>query len=98
MDIVHGIHALTDAKFPKRIFQTIRDVGRKMVRFQLDSGEFCNVTSVVTLKGCLGQVKIDKTTKVLSLYNQITVKPVGHCIVKLHNRKTDKSYQLQFWF
>ena len=95
LEPAQDIHALTDAKFPKRIFATL-DVGRKPVKFQLDSGASCNVISAETLQSCLGQVKLNKTTKVLSLYNQTTVKPVGQCTVELHNRKTDKSYQTEF--
>ena len=41
-------------------------------------------------------MKLNKTTKGLSLYNQTTVKPVGQCTVELHNHKTEKSYQTEF--
>lgn len=54
------IHALTDAKFPKRIFPTL-DVGR----FQLDSGASCNVILADTLRSCLGQVKLYKTNSTI---------------------------------
>ena len=47
---------------------------------------------------CLGQVNLNKTAKVLSLYNQTTVKPVGHCTAELHNRKTDSLIKQGSWF
>ena len=89
------VNSIVASKFPKRLYATI-DVGKKPVRFQLDSGASCNVTSEETLNNCLGPVKLEQTKRVLSMYNQTTLKPLGRCTLELHNCKTDKSYCTEF--
>ena len=89
------VNSIVANKFPKRLYATI-DVGKKPVCFQLDSGASCNVISEETLKNCLGPVKLEQTKRVLSMYNQTTLKPLGRCTLELHNRKTDKSYCTEF--
>ena len=89
------VNSIAANKFPKRLNATI-DVGKKPVRFQLDSGASCNVISEETLKNCLGPVKLEQTKRVLSMYNQRTLKPLGQCTLQLHNRKTDRSYCTEF--
>ena len=54
------VNSIVANKFPKRLYATI-DVGKKPVRFQLDSGASCNVISEETLKNCLGEVKLEQT-------------------------------------
>jgi len=54
--------------FPKHLCVTI-DVGKKPVRFQLDSAASCNVISEETLKNCLASVRLKKTKRVLLMYN-----------------------------
>lgn len=77
------------------LYATI-DVGKKPVRFQLDSGASCNVISEETLKNCLGSVKVEQTKRLLSMYYQTTLKPLGRCTLELHNCKTDKSCCTEF--
>ena len=89
------VNSIVASKFPKRLYATI-DVGKKPVRFQLDSGASCNVISEETLKKCFGPVKLEQTKRVLSMYNQTTLKPLGRCTLELHNCKTDKSYCTEF--
>ena len=89
------VNSIVANKFPKRLYATI-DVGKKPVRFQLDGGASCNVISEETLKNCLGPVKLEQTKRVLSMYNQTTLKPFGRCTLELHNRKSDKSYCTKF--
>ena len=89
------VNSIVANKFPKRLYATI-DVGKKPVCFQLDSGASCNVNSEETLKNCLGPVKLGQTKRVLSMYNQTTLKPLGRCTLELHNCKTDKSYCTEF--
>ena len=55
-----------------------------------------NVISEETLKNCLGSVKLEQTKRVLSMYNQTTLKPLGRCTLELHNHKTGKSYCTEF--
>ena len=52
------VNSIVANKFPKRLYATI-DVGKKPVRFQLDSGASCNVISEETLKKCFGPVKLE---------------------------------------
>lgn len=89
------VNPIVANKFPKQLYVTI-DVGKKPVRFQLDSGVSCNVISEETLKNCLGSVKLEQTKRVLLMYNHATLKPLGRCTLELHNRKTDKSYWTEF--
>lgn len=89
------VNSIVANKFPKRLYATI-DVGKKPVCFQLDSGASCNVNSEETLKNCLGPVKLEQTKRVLSMYIQTTLKPLGRCTLELHNCKTDKSYCTEF--
>ena len=89
------VNSIVANKFSKRLYATI-DVGKKPVRFQLDGGASCNVISEETLKNCLGPVKLEQTKRVLSMYNQTTLKPFGRCTLELHNRKSDKSYCTKF--
>lgn len=78
-------------KFLKHLYATT-DIRTKTVRFQLDSGAFCNVISEETLKSCSISVNLEETEQVISMYNQTTLRPVGQCTLELHNHKTDKPY------
>ena len=44
-------------RFLKRFYATI-DIGKKTVRFQLDSGAFCHVISEEALKSCSGSANL----------------------------------------
>lgn len=85
----------SEGTFPKQIFAKV-DVGGTPVKFQLDSGPSCNVISLDTLRECLGHVKLEQTPQVLSMFNKTQIKPLGKSTLDLHNRKTDKSYQIEF--
>lgn len=78
-------------KFLKHLYATT-DIRKKTVRFQLDSGAFCNVISEETLKSCSVSVNLEETEQVISMFNQTTLRPVGQCTPELHNHKTDKPY------
>ena len=95
LELPSEVNSIVANKFPKRLYATI-DVGKKPVRFQLDSGASCSVISEEALKNCLGSVKLEQTKRVLSIYNQTTLKPLGRCTLELHNRKTDTSYCTEF--
>ena len=89
------INAVTARRFPKRLFATV-NVGKRPVRFQLDSGASCNVISAKTLESSLGHVELKKTTKMLSMHNRTTVQPLGLCQLELCNAKNGKVYQVEF--
>lgn len=82
-------------QFPKKLYATI-NVGKEPVKFQLDTGATCNVISKVTLERCLGPVMLDQPSRVLTMYNQSTIKPLGQCTLQLHNYKNGKSYETEF--
>ena len=86
------INSTSDRKHAKKVFARL-EVNKKLVKFQIVSGATCNVipASLITDKG-----KISATTKVLTMYNQTTVTPMGQCTVKVGNPKNRKEYEVEF--
>ena len=82
-------------QYPKKVYATI-NVGTVPVQFQLDSGATCNVISKETLQQCLGEIKLEKSSRVLTMYNKSTLKPVGQCTLQLYNCKNGTSYEAEF--
>ena len=82
-------------QFPKRLYASIT-AGKQPVNFQLDSGATCNVISSSMLERCLEKVQLQGTSRVLKMYNKVTVQPVGQCVLQLRNEKTGKSYETEF--
>ncbi|CAG2188277.1 unnamed protein product [Mytilus edulis] len=72
-------------------------VGNKImpVRFQLDSGATCNIINSNALKE-LGIKELKKTSQVLKMYNNTTIKPLGTCQLKLINPKNDAKFKAEF--
>ncbi|PFX24019.1 Retrovirus-related Pol polyprotein from transposon 17.6 [Stylophora pistillata] len=66
------------------------------VKFQLDSGATCNVITSQVLRRSHCDAEITQTSKILSMYNGTTVKPEGHCKVKMTNPKNGRRYLVNF--
>ncbi|CAG2226646.1 unnamed protein product [Mytilus edulis] len=75
-----------DGKNSRHVYATMNIVGNKImpVRFQLDSGATCNIINSNALKE-LGIKELKKTSQVLKMYNNTTIKPLGTCQLKLIN-------------
>ncbi|CAC5402113.1 unnamed protein product [Mytilus coruscus] len=67
----------------------------KLTRFQLDSGATCNIITARTLKE-LDINQLQKTSQILTMYNNTTIKPIGKCIFKLVNPKNNDKFKAEF--
>ncbi|CAC5410787.1 unnamed protein product [Mytilus coruscus] len=67
----------------------------KLTRFQLDSGATCNIITTRTLKE-LDINQLQKTSQILTMYNNTTIKPIGKCILKLVNPKNNDKFKAEF--
>ncbi len=59
------------------------------MKFQLDCGASCNIIPVNLLNPAS---QIEKTEKVLVMYNKSTLQPLGKCNFKLRNPRNKKLY------
>lgn len=68
-------------------------LNKKVIDFQIDCGATCNVLPIHLLNP---DTQLEKTEKVLVMYNKSRLKPLGKCKVKLRNPRNDKRYRLEF--
>ena len=68
------------------------EIGANPVRFQVDYGATVNILP----KKYVGSNKIEKTSKVLQMWNRNKLKPEGTCRLIVKNRKTKKKYSVEF--
>ena len=68
------------------------EIGANPVRFQVDCGATVNILP----KKYVGSNKIEKTSKVLQMWNRDKLKPEGTCRLIVKNRKTKKKYSVEF--
>jgi hypothetical protein len=76
----------------KKLFATFELEG-KLIKFQLDCGATCNV-----IPGDLVPSKqnLEVTRKVLKMYKNTIVTPLGQCKLRLQNPSNEKSYDIEF--
>ncbi|XP_063426867.1 uncharacterized protein K02A2.6-like [Mytilus trossulus] len=67
----------------------------KLTRFQLDSGAACNIITARTLKE-LDINQLQKSSQILTMYNNTTIKPIGTCILKFVNLKNNDQFKAEF--
>ncbi|XP_028839495.1 uncharacterized protein K02A2.6-like isoform X3 [Denticeps clupeoides] len=77
---------------PSKLFAAML-LGKEQVKFQLDCGASCNIIPVNLLNP---STQIEKTEKVLVMYNRSTLQPLGKCKVKLRNPRNKKLYRVEF--
>ena len=81
-------------KYPEKIFAEMVVQDRsKSVRFQVDTGAWCNV---IPLKDLDEQGKIVPSEHKLRLYDGTIVTPLGHVTLTLTNSKTRKAHRCEF--
>lgn len=68
-------------------------MNKKLVNFQIDCGPTCNIIPLHLLNT---DVQLEKTEKVLVMYNKTKLRPLGKCKVKIRNPRNDKLYRLEF--
>lgn len=88
-------NAATDQQYPQKLFATLV-LGKKPVKFQIDSGSTCNIITQGLLDECLGKCELQTTTQVLTMYNRSIETPTGHCTDTVTNPKNNKSYGTEF--
>ena len=84
-----------DESYKRKLFATM-SINNIDVKFQLDSGPTCNVITSEVLQHSHCDAEITQTSKVLLMCNGATVKPIGHCKVKMTNPKNDHRYLVNF--
>ncbi|VDI59164.1 Hypothetical predicted protein [Mytilus galloprovincialis] len=86
-------------KHSRHIYASMKIIGKneksKLTRFQLDSGATCNIITARTLKE-LDINQLQKTSQILTMYNNTTIKPIGTCILKLVNPKNNDKFKAEF--
>ena len=100
-DEVNTLTALPEAihsveGHPEKKLYASMTINNTSIKFQLDSGATCNVTTSKILQVTKCNAKIIPTSTILSLYNGTTVKPVRHCKVKMINPKNKRKYLVNF--
>ena len=71
-------------QYNKQMFATMDLVRGRSVRFQLDTGETCNVIRRADLPP---DQKVEPSATTLSLFNQATLRPEGRCKLRFRNPK-----------
>ncbi|XP_044179125.1 uncharacterized protein K02A2.6-like [Acropora millepora] len=84
-----------DESYKRKLFATM-SINNIDVKFQLDSGATCNVITSEGIQRSHCDAEITQTRKVLSMYSGTTVKPIGHCKVKMTNPKNGRRYLVNF--
>ncbi|CAG2216114.1 unnamed protein product [Mytilus edulis] len=86
-------------KHSRHIYASMKIIGKNeksnLTRFQLDSGATCNIITARTLKE-LDINQLQKTSQILTMYNNTTIKPIGTCILKLVNPKNNDKFKAEF--
>ena len=88
---VETVGQIITSKNKKSIFAEM-EIGANPVRFQVDCGATVNILP----KKYVGSNKIEKTSKVLQMWNRDKLKPEGTCRLIVKNRKTKKKYSVEF--
>ena len=88
---VETVGQIVTSKNKKSIFAEM-EIGANPVRFQVDCGATVNIPP----KKYVGSNKIEKTSKVLQMWNRDKLKPEGTCRLIVKNRKTKKKYSVEF--
>ena len=86
------VHVASDLEYAKKLFAAI-NVENTPVKFQLDSGATCNLIPAKFLRT---EAELFPTRKLLAMYNNTIMKPLGTCTVAVFNPKNSKTYQIEF--
>ena len=65
----------------------------RKVKFQIDTGASCNVINLANMSP---RMTLEPTNKVLSLYDQSKVRPLGVCQSRIRNNVTGISCEAEF--
>ena len=86
------VHMARDLEYAKKLFATI-NVENTPVKFQLYSGATCDL---IPAKFLGIEAELFPTRKLLAMYNNTIMKPLGTCTVAVSNPKNSKTYQIEF--
>ena len=86
------VHVASDLEYAKKLLTTI-NVENTPVKFQLDSGATCDLIPAKFLRI---EAELFPTRKLLAMYNNTIMKPLGTCTVAVSNPKNSKTYQIEF--
>ena len=84
-----------DESYRRKLFATM-SINSRDVKFQLDSGATCSFITSEVLQRSHCDADITQTIKVLSMYNGTSVKPIGHCKVKMASPRDLRRYLVNF--
>ena len=87
-----SVHVASDQEYAKKLFASF-NVGNTPVKFQLDSGATC---TLISSKFLGYEHKLIPTRKLLTMYNNTIMKPLGTCTVAVSNPRNSKMYQVEF--
>ena len=86
------MYVVSNTKHQKQIFATMLVKGTR-IRFQIDTGATCNVVKERELPG---QCEVHPTRRMLRLYNNQKLAPVGICGLELTNPRTSQVFTKEF--
>lgn len=72
---------VTPLCFPKKLHVKLRlgELGNRLVKFEMDSEATCNIISQKTLEDCPDNIALTNVNRILSMFSQTVLTPIGHC-------------------
>ena len=86
------VGAMQDKRTDTKIFATMQ-VGKQLVRFQVDTGSTCNIIQEQDLPA---NTTISDDGHVLTMYNETQLQSFGKCNLRFFNVKNGKKYRTEF--
>ena len=89
---IHSMKPTMGKRFPNKAIAEL-EMDERKVKFQIDTGASCNV---INLANVSPRITLEPTNKVLSLYDQSKVRPLGVCQSRIRNNVTGISCEAEF--
>ena len=89
---IHSMKPTMGKRFPNKVIAEL-EMDERKVKFQIDTGASCNV---INLANVSPRITLEPTNKVLSLYDQSKVRPLGVCQSRIRNNVTGISCEAEF--
>ena len=89
---IHSMKPTMGKRFPNKVIAEL-EIDVLKVKFQIDTGASCNV---INLANVSPRITLEPTNKVLSLYDQSKVRPLGVCRSRIRNNVTGISCEAEF--
>ena len=89
---IHSMKPTMGKRFPSKVIAEL-EMDERKVKFQIDTGASCNV---INLANVSPRITLEPTNKVLSLYDQSKVRPLGVCQSRIRNNVIGISCEAEF--